>query len=90
MCIRDSTQSVPQPDGTVARKIEVYGEQVPGVTNDSGKPALKEVQTIQERKAADGSVIQVTTSQKAEVTGNGRLTSPQVISETVTTKQPNQ
>lgn len=80
------THSVPQADGTVAKKIEVYGEQVPGVTNDSGRPELKEVQTVQERKASDGSIVQVTTSQKAEVTGNGRLTSPQVISETVTTK----
>jgi hypothetical protein len=85
---RTVTRSVPQADGTVAKTIEVYGEQVPGVTNDSGRPSLKEVQTVQERKAADGSLIQVTTSQKAEVTGNGRLTSPQVISETVTSKQP--
>ena len=80
------TQSVKQADGTVSKTVELYGEQVPGVTNDSGRPALKEVQRILERKAADGSVIEVTTSQKAETTGNGRLTSPQVISETVTTK----
>jgi hypothetical protein len=85
---RTVTHSVAQADGTVAKTIEVYGEQVPGVTNESGKPALKEIQTVQERKASDGSLIQVTTSQKAEVTGNGRLTSPQVISETVTAKQP--
>ena len=82
------TRSTAHADGTVAKRIEVYGEQVPGVTNDSGKPALKEIQTVQSRKAADGTLIEVTTSQKAEVTDNGRLTSPQVISETVTAKKP--
>lgn len=83
------TKSTAHSDGTVAKRIEVYGEQVPGVTNDSGKPALKEIQTVQSRKAADGSIVEVTSSQKAEVTDNGRLTNPQVISETVT-KKPGQ
>ena len=84
------TRTTPNPDGTVAKRIEVYGEQVPGVTNDSGKPALKEIQTVQVRKAAGGAVVETTTSQQANVTDNGRLTDPKVISETVLTKTTNQ
>ena len=83
-------RSTPQADGTVSKRIEVYGEQVPGTTNESGKAALKEIQTVEARKGADGTVVETTISQKAEVTDNGRLTSPQVISETVTAKKPNQ
>lgn len=82
------TKATPQADGTVAKRVEVYGEQVPGVTNDSGRPALQEVQTIQSRKAADGSVVETTVSQKAEVTDNGRLGDARVIGETVITKKP--
>jgi hypothetical protein len=84
------TRATTAADGTVSKRIEVYGEQVPGTTNESGKPALKEIQTVQSRKGADGTTVEVTTSQKAEVTDNGRLTSPQVISETVTAKKPGQ
>lgn len=80
------TRSTPQSDGTVAKQVEVYSEQVPGLSNDSGKPALKEVQTIQSRKASDGSVVETIVSQKAGVNENGRLGDPQVISETVTKK----
>lgn len=82
------TKETPQADGTVAKRVEVYGEQVPGVTNDSGRPALKEVQTIQSRKSADGSVVETTVSRKAEVTDNGRLGDAHVIGETVITKKP--
>ena len=71
-------------DGTVAKRIEVYGEQVPGVTNESGRPALKEIQTVQSQKGSDGSVVETTVSQKAEVTDNGRLSVAKVISETIT------
>lgn len=84
------TKSTTRADGTVVKRIEVYGEQVPGTTNESGRPALKEIQTVQSRKASDGSVIETTTSQKAEVTDNGRLTGPQVVSESVTAKKTGQ
>jgi hypothetical protein len=83
-------RSTAKADGTVSKRIEVYGEQVPGTTNESGKPALKEIQTVESRKTADGSVVETKSSQKAEVTDNGRLTSPQVISETVIEKKANQ
>jgi len=84
------TRATPHADGTVSKTIELYGEQVSGVTNESGRPALKEIQTVQSRKAADGTVVETTVSQKAEVNDNGRLSSPQVISETVTAKKANQ
>jgi len=88
--VQTVTRSVPQADGTVSKRIEVYGEQVPGTTNESGKPALKEIQTVQEHKGPNGTIVATTTSQKAEVTDNGRLTAPQVISETVIAKKPGQ
>ena len=83
--LRDQTvtRSTPQADGTVAKQIEVYGDQVPGLTNESGKPLLKEIQTVQSRKAADGSVVETTVSQRAEVTDNGRLGNPRLVVETV-------
>ena len=82
------TKATTQADGTVTKRVEVYGEQVPGTTNDSGKPALKEIQTIESRKGTDGALVETTVSQKAEVTDNGRLGDPRVIGETVVTKKP--
>lgn len=79
------TQSTKRADGSVSKQVEVYGDQVPGTTNESGRPVLKERQTIETVKAANGQQVERIISQKTSPNDGGRLGDPQVIQETVTT-----
>jgi hypothetical protein len=81
------SRSVAQADGTVSKQVDVYSAAVPGLTNTTGQPVLKERQSVETRKGANGTLVETTVSRKATVDG-GELSAPRVISEAVVTKKP--
>jgi hypothetical protein len=80
------SRSVAQADGTVSKQVDIYSAAVPGLTNTDAHPVLKERQSVEVRKGANGALIETTLSRKATVDG-GELSAPRVVSEIVTTKK---